>query len=261
MKRMTVNGVVFLLGILMLLLAFGFIFRIPIATALWPWPDGRLSHLFIGSILVAASVAALWIGGAGEPGALPAGALNVFVIAIGSSIYFFELAFREGRSDLLPFGFVSVLSLLASGITFLWSRRLSLHDTRPTPLLVRLSFGIFFVALILAGGALILRAPIFPWALNPDSSVLFGCIFIGDAFYFLHGLLYPSWHNARGQLLSFLAYDMVLIGPFLSLFKTVEPDFFLNLVVYITVLVFSGLIAVYFLFINLQTRFGTYSKA
>jgi len=100
-----------------------------------------------------------------------------------------------------------------------------------------------------------LRAPIFPWALNPDSSVLFGCIFIGDAFYFLHGLLYPRWHNARGQLLSFLAYDLVLIGPFL--YETVEPDFFLNLVVYITVLVYSGLIAVYFLFVNRQTRFST----
>jgi len=255
MKGMNVNRVVFLLGILMLLLAFGFIFRIPTATALWPWPDGRLSYLFIGSILAAASAAALWIGWAGEPGALPAGALNVFVIALGTSVYFFYLAFREGRSELLAYGFVSVLSALASGITFLWSRRFPLHDDRPTPLLVRISFGIFIAALILAGGALILRAPIFPWALNPDSSVLFGCIFIGDAFYFLHGLLYPRWHNARGQLLSFLAYDLVLIGPFL--YETVEPDFFLNLVVYITVLVYSGLIAVYFLFVNRQTRFST----
>ena len=68
------------------------------------------------------------------------------------------------------------------------------------------SFGLFTLILILAGGALIFRVPtIFPWPLNPDSSVLFGCIFLGDAFYFFYGLLVPRWSNACGQLLSFLA--------------------------------------------------------
>ena len=238
----------------MLAVAFGFIFRIPVVTALWPWPDGQLSYLFVGSILAAASAAALWIGWAGEPGVLPAGALNVFVIALGTSVYFFYLAFREGRSALLPYGFISVLSALVSGFTFLWSRRLTNRVSRPTPRPLRISFGIFIAALILAGTALILRAPIFPWALNPDSSVLFGCIFIGDAFYFLHALLYPSWHNARGQLLSFLAYDLVLIGPFLHLISTVEPAFRLNLVVYMIVLTYSGALAIYYLFLNERTR-------
>lgn len=249
----TINGAVFLLGILMLLLAFGFILRIPIATALWPWPDGRLSYLFIGSIFAAASVAALWIGWSGELGVLPAGALNVFVIALGAAVYFFYLAFRESRPELLIYGFASVLSALASGITFLWGRRLPLQDSQATPLLVRLSFGMFIAALILAGGALILRALIFPWALNPDSSVLFGCIFIGDAFYFLHGFLYPRWHNARGQLLSFLAYDLVLIGPFLGLLSTVDPAFRLNLIGYLAVLLYSGALAIYYLFFNERT--------
>jgi hypothetical protein len=236
------------------MLAFGFILRIPIVTAIWPWADGRLSYLFIGSILAAASAAALWIGWAGEPGVLPAGSLNVFVIAIGASVYFFYLAFREGRSALLPYGFVSVLSALASGFTFLWSRRLALHDFRRTPPLVRISFGIFVAALFLSGAALILRAPIFPWALNPDSSVLFGCIFIGDAFYFLHALFYPYWQNARGQLLSFLAYDLVLIGPFLGLLNTVDPALKLNLILYIIVLTYSGALAIYYLFLNERTR-------
>jgi hypothetical protein len=99
--------------------------------------------------------------------------------------------------------------------------------------------------------------PVFPWALNPDSSVIFGCIFIGDAFYFLYGLLYPRWHNAAGQLLSFLAYDLVLIGPFLMLFKTVKPEFMFSLIVYVAVLVYSGGLAVYFLFVNPKTRLGS----
>lgn len=158
---------------------------------------------------------------------------------------------------MLPFGLVSVLMALMSGGIFFWSRRLPLTDQRPTPGLVRLSFGIFIASLFLAGGALILRVPIFPWALNPDSSVIFGCIFVGDAFYFLYGLLRPRWGNAFGQLLSFLVYDLVLIVPFLLLFDTVQPDHMLNLIIYTAVLLYSGGLAVYYLVINPQTRFGT----
>lgn len=241
-------------GVVILALSAGFVFRLPLVTQIWPWEDGRYSYLFIGSILAAVGVAALWIGWKEEFGALAAGALNVFVIALTVSIYFFQLAVRDGRTNLIPFGLVSVLMALASGASFLWSRKLPLHDSRPTPPLVKISFGIFITALFLAGGALILRMPIFPWALNPDSSVIFGCIFLGDAFYFLYGLFRPSWHNALGQLLSFLAYDLVLIVPFIGLLNTVESGRMVNLIVYIAVLVYSGGLAVYYLFINSQTR-------
>jgi len=37
-------------GIIILALAFGFIFRLPIATGLWPSEDGSYSYLFIGSL-------------------------------------------------------------------------------------------------------------------------------------------------------------------------------------------------------------------
>jgi hypothetical protein len=121
---------------------------------------------------------------------------------------------------------------------------------------VRVSFGIFIASLFLASGALILRMPVFPWDLNPDSSVIFGCIFFGDAFYFLYGLFRPRWGNAFGQLLSFLAYDLVLIVPFVLLFDTVKPDRMFSLVVYTAVLVYSGGLAVYYLLIDPQTRFG-----
>lgn len=243
-------------GLVILTLAFGFIFRIPLALSIWPWDDGRYSYLFIGSILAAVSAAALWIGWTGELGAFPAGSLNIFVIALTTSIYFFNLAL-QGRSDMLIFGLASLLMALASGVTFFWSRRLPLTDSRPTPMLVRISFGIFIVSLFLAGGALIMRLPVFPWDLNPDSSVIFGCIFLGDAFYFLYGLFRPHWGNAFGQLLSFLAYDLVLIVPFVLLFNTVKPERMFGLIVYTAVLIYSGGLAVYYLLINPQTRFGT----
>jgi hypothetical protein len=240
-------------GLVILAFAVGFIFQLPFAVNLWPWQDGRYSYLFIGSILAAVSAAAFWIGWTGEFGALPAGSLNIFVIAVTTSVYFFQLA-RDGRPELASFGIAGLVSAVVSGAAFLCSRKLPLADARPTPALVRVSFGIFTASLIFAGVALILRIPIFPWTLNPDSSVIFGCIFLGDAFYFLYGLLRPRWHNARGQLLSFLAYDLVLIVPFILLFKTVQPEHLINLIVYVAVLVYSGVVAMYFLFIHLPTR-------
>jgi hypothetical protein len=129
-----------------------------------------------------------------------------------------------------------------------------LKDARPTPRLVLLSFGIFAVSLVLVAGALLFKQPVFPWTLTPESSIVFGCIFLGDAFYFIHALLHPRWHNAAGQLLSFLAYDLMLIFPFLRLFATVKPEFRLSLTVYVLVLVYSGVLALYYLFINKGTR-------
>jgi hypothetical protein len=163
----------------------------------------------------------------------------------------------DSRANLILFGIASVVIAIASAAAFFWSRRIPLRDSPPTPALVKASFGIFIAALLLAGGALILGRQIFPWELNADSAVIFGCIFLGDAFYFLYGLFRPRWNNALGQLLSFLAYDLVLILPFLSLFKTVKPEHMLSLVVYVAILVYSGAIAVYYLFINPQTRFGS----
>lgn len=243
-------------GLAIALLALGFVFQVPGVIQFWPWPDGRYSYLFIGSILAAVSAAAFWIGITGELGALPAGSLNVLVISLTTSVYFFQRSRLDGRSNLIPFAIIFLLMALASAAAFLWSRRLPLQNSRPTPRLVRISFGIFIAALILAGVALLFRVPIFPWPLNPDSSVIFGCIFLGDAFYFLHALLRPRWHNALGQLLSFLVYDLVLIVPFVTLFPTVKPENRINLIVYVIVLLYSGGLAIYYLFIHRETRFG-----
>lgn len=247
--------VTFIGGLVILLFAFGFINRLPFATSIWPWEDGHYSFLFVGSILAAVSAAALWIGWTGEFGALPAGSLNVFVIALTTSIYFFKLA-SQGRTDMALFGALGLASAVASLAAFFWSLRIPLKETRPMPKPVKVSFWIFIASLFAAGGALILQAPIFPWKLNPDSSVVFGCIFLGDAFYFLYGMFRPNWHNALGQLLSFLAYDLVLILPFVGLISTVEPERFINLMVYTAVLIYSAGLAVYYLFIDPQTRFG-----
>jgi hypothetical protein len=252
------RGLMFVSGLIVVLFAFGFVFQHPFATSIWPWEDGRYSYLFVGSILAAVSAAMLWIGWTGEFGALPAGALNIFIIALTSSIYFFKLASR-GRTDMTLFGIFSALFAIASLVAFFWSVRIPLKETRPMPKPVKVSFWIFIASLFAAGGSLILGAPIFPWKLNPDSSVIFGCIFLGDAFYFLYGMFRPNWHNALGQLLSFLAYDLVLIFPFIGLISTVETERLVSLIIYIAVLIYSAGLAVYYLVINPPTRFGAQS--
>jgi hypothetical protein len=87
--------------------------------------------------------------------------------------------------------------------------------------------------------------------------VLFGWIFLGASLYFIYGVARPVWHNARGQLMGFLAYDLVLILPFLVLLGDVKPEFMLSLVIYLVVIVYSGALAIYYLLISKETRTWT----
>jgi hypothetical protein len=85
-------------------------------------------------------------------------------------------------------------------------------------------------------------------------SVVVGWMFLGAAFYFFYALLRPSWVNSAGQLAGFLAYDVVLIVPFLTRLPTTPPQNRLGLTVYTAVVLYSGLLAIYYLFINKPTR-------
>jgi hypothetical protein len=122
------------------------------------------------------------------------------------------------------------------------------------PPLVRWSFVVFIVALLLVSARLLLQIPTLPWKLTPELSVVAGCLFLGAAAYFVYGLLRPSWANAAGQLAGFLAYDLVLIVPLLTRLPAIDPQFRAGLIVYLVVVVYSGLLAVYYLFINRETR-------
>ncbi len=73
--------------------------------------------------------------------------------------------------------------------------------------------------------------------------------------YFLYGFVFAVWGNMRGQLLGFLAYDVILIVPFWEHTRNVAPEHQLSLMVYLGVIVYSMVLAVYYLFIQSQTRF------
>ena len=74
--------------------------------------------------------------------------------------------------------------------------------------------------------------------------------FPGTAAYFAYGLLRPSWVNSAGQLVGFLAYDVVLIVPFLTRLPTTPAEFRVGLTIYTAVVIYSGLLAIYYLFIH-----------
>ena len=106
---------------------------------------------------------------------------------------------------------------------------------------------------VIAGGALILKSPnVLPWNVTPETGAVFGWMFIGAAAYFAYAVVRPSWHNAGGQLAGFLIYDVVLIVPFLQRLSTNGPT--VNLVIYLAVVIYSGVLAAYFLFVNSTTR-------
>jgi hypothetical protein len=242
-------------GVLLLVLAAGYVVRASWATALWPWPDSRLSYIFIGAIVSAIAAALIWIGFAREWGAIAAGALNLTVTAGGMSVFLFWLWASTNQQNLLGYAVGAALFVLFNIALFVWSLRYPIRDARSTPIFVRASFVVFVTVLLATGAALLLKIPnVMPWPLKPETSVMFAWIYIGDALYFIYALAYPQWHNSRAQLWSFLLYDAVLLPPLFALISTVPPERAVSLVVYLGVLVYSAAVAIYYLLLNGETR-------
>jgi hypothetical protein len=245
-----------------LFLAVAFIFQWPIARQVWPLSyTNQTTYLFIGSIFAAAAASTLWCLLAKEDGALAGVALDYVTIFTPLSIFAFQLASRSSNPKLPVFAVACVAGALFGLGLLLWSIRIPIRDPRPTPRLVRIAFAVFVIELIIAGGQLVLKFPsVLPWQVTMDGQIIYGWMFLGAAAYFAYGFLRPSWHNAAGQLAGFLAYDVVLIVPFILMLPTVNPRWHLNLIVYTFVVALSGLLAIYYLFINPATRVWSASQ-
>jgi len=241
-------------SLLSLVLAGGFFAHVEWATTLWPWPAAPLSYVFIGSILAAIAIPMLWIAYSGESAAIQAGAADLAVMYGGMFVYVLTLLGGPGEPELWPYAIVFGLACAGSAAGFLVSRRLEWKDERPMPGPVRASFTAFAVMLVAAGTALLFHADIFPWRLGRETSVMFGLVYLGAAVYFLYGLLTPRWSNAAGQLAGFLAYDLVLLAPFLDHFRVATGGERVSLIVYVSFLIYSGALAGWYLFLDRSTR-------
>jgi hypothetical protein len=244
-----------IVGMLSLILAVGFCLQLPWTVQLWPWADSFLPYLFLGSITTATAASLLWIGLSGELGAAAGGALHLTVFYAGLASSLFLLWGQGGDQHLFTGAFVCAAGALVSLILLLWFRRYPLRDRRPMPLPVRVSFGVFVAVLVLAGSGILLHLPnVFAWKLHSTSSALLGWFFLGAACYFLYSLVHSSWQMARGPLWAFLAYDLVLIVPYLLHFALARPEQLPSLLINTLVLVYSGALAIYYLLVKQTTR-------
>ena len=245
-----------LVALVQLVFAAAFVLKTSFATRLWPFPyTGDMSFIFIGSIFAAAAASTLWCIYAKADGALSGIALDYIAILVPVAVFCLQRAGSSGNDAITAFGISCVLGAVFGLALFGWSARVAIQDARPMPRLVRASFLVFVIALVIAGGQLVLKVPnILPWSTSIEAAVIYGWMFLGAAAYFAYGVLRPSWHNSAGQLAGFLAYDVVLIVPFLTRLSTIDPALLPNLIIYIVVVSYSGLLAIYYLFINRETR-------
>jgi hypothetical protein len=249
-------------GSMAILFAAGFFLQASWATIIWPFRSARLSNIFISSILAAIGAPIVWIGLANEARAMLGGALNLLVTNAGFAASVFTFYIRNPQPALLIFGVISCLIFVACIGLVIYSLSKPFLNTQRLPVLVRISFVIFAATLLLTSIALLARRPnIFPWALSSENSVMYGAIFLGAMWYFLYGIAYPVWSNARGQMIGFLAYDLVLIVPFVIHFQAVQPEMRTSLIIYTIVVSYSGMLAAYYLFIHPATRFSLARKA
>ncbi|MDL1886182.1 hypothetical protein FBR01_21405 [Anaerolineae bacterium CFX8] len=249
---------VFMLAVcaVQVVMAAAFFVQAPFAVRLWPLSyTNQMAFIFIASIFAAAAASTLWCIAAKEHAALAGIGLDYIVILVPLSVLFFQMAARTRSATATNFAiFCAVGALFGLGL-FLWSRRIPARDSRPTPKFVRGAFLFFVIALLIVGGQMVLKAPnVLPWNVTTEGGIIYGWMFLGAAAYFVYGLLRPGWYNAAGQLAGFLAYDLVLIVPFLQRLPTIAPDRRWSLIIYIVVIVLSGLLAIYYLFFNPATR-------
>lgn len=231
------------------LLGVGFVFwrKSPIALAMWPWPDGKLSYLFVSSIVLAEGATMIWTAASLELNAARGGALGLAGMTGGIAGYMGHLYRQRHQPVLLVWVVVNLLMAISSLVLFYMGRREPVRDVRPVHKFVRISFLLFSLALFTATTMLLLRAPVvFPWKLNRDSSFIFGCLFLASACYFFDGWLRPGVANAKGQLIGFFVYDVVLIPPYLEHWSKTQGGFRISLIIYLIVLFWSAALAVWF---------------
>ncbi len=243
-----VRGLLAAQSLLLLVVGCGFLFDADWARRLWPWPDGRLSYLFIASMMLAQAGSIAWVALTLELQAVRGGLIGFTASAIGIAAFAVAAQGTPPNPSLWLWAGAGVVVAAGSLGLFLIRSNFPVRDDRPTPQVVRLSFLVFATALAIATVLLLAGATVvFPWPLKPESSVIFGFLFLASAVYFFHGWLRPGVSNATGQLIGFLIYDLVLIPPFVQHWPKTAGPFRVSMGIYLVVLFWSAALALWFL--------------
>lgn len=250
-RDLVFRGALVLVGLVALVGAAGFLLGWRDVTRIWPFTGYGMAPVFLASILAAIAAPVIWIGLSGEFAALRGGASNLLVTGGGIAGYGLSQSGGDPAGRVQLFAIIHLAIAVVALLLLVASQRAAWRDDRPTPVLVRIAFGIFGIGLVVVGTALVLRQNVFPWLLQRDTSIVYGIIFIGAAVYFAYGLWRPVWGNAQGQLVGFLAYDLVLIVPLVRLWF-VAPS--LSLAVYLAVIAVSAVLAIWYLALSPRYR-------
>jgi hypothetical protein len=236
-----------LLGIVILLVvATGvLVVQPPGLNDIWPFADTTpMTYYFVASILLAGGASIAWCVYADEPGALVGVGVDGVTIFVPMTAFVLIAGLSRGDSALTISAVgAAAVAVAGAGLAW-WARQFPIRDSRATPLFAKASMGLFAVVLVSGGALLVAGTKFLPWPVTDDLSVVVGLFFIGAAAYFAYGVARPIIGNAFGQLLGFLAYDLVLIVPFLVRLPTIQPELRTNLLIYIGVLLYSGLVAI-----------------
>jgi hypothetical protein len=242
-----------------LFFAAAFFFQWSFATDLWPFPGTTpLTFIFVASIFAAAAAPTLWVAMNQRFDLLAGIGVDYLTILTPMAVILFQLG-ASGEARMTGYGILCLFGALFGLTLVIWSLRIPMKKTFPMPGIVRGACVFFIIALLIVSTRLLMQIPTIPWALTPELSLVIGWMFIGAAFYFVYGLLRPDWMNAAGQLLGFLAYDIVLIVPFIKRLPNTPAEQMNGMIVYTLVVALSGLLAVYYLFLSPKTRAQTWS--
>jgi hypothetical protein len=235
-------------------LAVAFFLQLPVVTAAWPFEGTTpLSHVFIASIFAAAVASQMWVVLTGHWGAFAGIALDYF--AILGPLGLLALSRGDGvGTSMTNFGILALAGALLGALLLVWSLRIPLDESIPTPRPLRWSFVLFVLLLAGVSTMLFMQVPnVIPWNITAELGLVIGFMFVGASVYFAYGAARPFWSNAGGQLAGFLAYDVILIVPFVRRLPTVAPEHQTNLLLYLAVILYSGALASYYLFFHKRT--------
>src|SRR5262249_2953616 len=147
------------------------------------------SYAFMAAILAAAAAPTLWCAVTRNFRALVGGAIDAIVITLPIAIYCLML----GRKSLQLFALASFVTTIIAVILTARYWRSPFRDTRPTPILVRISFVLFIVVLTIPGAQMTLgNTRILPWDAPREVTIVYGWAFLGSAVYFVYGLILPK---------------------------------------------------------------------
>lgn len=207
-------------GLALTVVAAGLFARASWATSLWPWPDVAMTYVVLASVLAAAILPSIWIGITGEMAVLAPGALNTLILNLMFGIY---LGFRGIDHDDLKLVIVAAVNLAFVPFfvsLFRRSRNVPVSDARPMPRFVTYVLWAIFGILVIVGLPLLFQVDnVFPWDLSPQTSTIFGCVFLGASGYFFYVARRPYWIFGLAPLLGFLGYDIVLLAKYTDFFR------------------------------------------